>query len=165
MVVRFILHILQSNNTDNMFNMEEFTEDSLSVIGEALNMAKEFNSADVNEYHFVSKLWIKLEYPIRNMDCMTNAEFDALSNYWFDHLKVNAVDIKKSSLTSATRNILGESKKICRMLEMTKVNPLHLLFAILTVDSKVSIMLKQYGMKPLDVLKMDYTDVDIDEMD
>jgi ATP-dependent Clp protease ATP-binding subunit ClpA len=135
---------------------EDFTDKSLELIGEALGLAKNFNNKDITEFHFISKIWSKLENEIRSSQIVTHREFDALTNYWFDNLRINSDEVDKSILSGTSHRILSEAKSISKFLEAIKTNPLHILLAILKVDTKVSVMLRDYGFTPSNILQIDY---------
>ena len=144
---------------------KDFNDHALELIEGIVSLAKTFNDPNINEFHFITKIWATMEIPIKNLNVVSDMEYDALSSYWFDNINMlvpkkganddDDDDTISISLTKSTNDILEEASKISKLLESKKITPKHIFFGAVKADSKVRIMLRDYGFTPSNVLMMD----------
>lgn len=132
---------------------DDFTNEAANIILDGVKLAESFNSPVLNQFHLVSKLWASMEIPIKHSDIVTDAEFDALSTYWFDNLERRPTKPEtKFVMDSTTQRITMEAGNIVKYLEVPKIEPIHIFYGIIKVDCKASLMLREYGFTPQNVL-------------
>ena len=133
---------------------DDFTEDSVELIQEVHNLAKQMKTKTITEYHIMVRLWHNLEIDMIHNDIISSREIDELSDHWFSQIKKQNDSIDNIGINKVVDTVIKSAKTLALELEDKQIKPAHLLYAMYKSKSPVRDVLKQHDLTPIKILKL-----------